>query len=185
MMMRGVGGGMGMGSLHDGAPPRTSMMEKPEFQTSPWQVVKRLAPIVADHRRQVIIALVSVLAASSLQMLVPLSFKYTIDEVIPSGDLTLLWVIGGGLLVLEIVRYYPRLRPACRARNSRAATRLRDGEAALRARAAPVAALLRAARDGRDHLTGHQRRGRLAAVHKRGHRRLQQSACLPCWPMQC
>ena len=27
---------------------RTSMMEKPEFQTSPWQVLKRLAPIVAD-----------------------------------------------------------------------------------------------------------------------------------------
>ena len=105
MMMRGVGGGMGMGSSMTGR-RRTSMMEKPEFQTSPWQVLKRLAPIVADYRRQVIIALVSVLAASSLQMLVPLSFKYTIDEVIPSGDLTLLWFIGGGLLVLEIVRYF-------------------------------------------------------------------------------
>ncbi|MDE2992746.1 MAG: hypothetical protein OXU67_02585, partial [Chloroflexota bacterium] len=86
MMMRGVGGGMGVGSISGRR--RTSMMEKPEFETSPWQVLKRLAPIVADHRRQVIIALVSVLAASSLQMLVPLSFKYTIDEVIPSGDLT-------------------------------------------------------------------------------------------------
>ena len=105
MMMRGVGGGgMGMGSISGRR--RTSMMEKPEFQTSPWQVLKRLAPIVAGYRRQVIIALVSVLAASSLQMLVPLSFKYTIDEVIPSGDLTMLWVIGGGLLVLEIVRYF-------------------------------------------------------------------------------
>ncbi len=104
MMMRGVGGGMGVGSISGRR--RTSMMEKPEFQTSPWQVVKRLAPIVAGYRRQVIIALVSVLAASSLQMLVPLSFMYTIDEVIPSGDLTLLWVIGGGLLVLEILRYF-------------------------------------------------------------------------------
>ena len=70
MMMRGVGGGMGMGSSMTGR-RRTSMMEKPEFETSPWQVLKRLAPIVAGYRRQVIIALISVLAASSLQMLVP------------------------------------------------------------------------------------------------------------------
>lgn len=104
MMMRGFGGGMGVGSVSGRR--RTSMMEKPEFETSPWQVLKRLAPIVAGYRRQVIIALVSVLAASSLQMLVPLSFMYTIDVVIPSGDLTMLWVIGGGLLVLEVVRYF-------------------------------------------------------------------------------
>lgn len=104
MMMRGFGGGMGVGSVSGRR--RTSMMEKPEFETSPWQVLKRLAPIVAGYRRQVIIALVSVLVASSLQMLVPLSFMYTIDVVIPSGDLTMLWVIGGGLLVLEVVRYF-------------------------------------------------------------------------------
>ena len=104
MMMRGFGGGMGVGSVSGRR--RTSMMEKPEFQTSPWQVAKRLAPIVAGFRRQIIIALVMVIAASSLQMLVPLSFKYTIDEVIPSGDLTMLWVIGGGLLVLEVLRYF-------------------------------------------------------------------------------
>ena len=104
MMMRGFGGGMGVGSVSGRR--RTSMMEKPEFQTSPWQVAKRLAPIVAGFRRQIIIALVMVIAASSLQMLIPLSFKYTIDEVIPSGDLTMLWVIGGGLLVLEVLRYF-------------------------------------------------------------------------------
>ena len=52
------------------------------------------------------------LAASSLQMLVPLSFMYTIDVVIPSGDLTMLWVIGGGLLVLEVVRYFLGYMPS-------------------------------------------------------------------------
>ena len=34
MMMRGFGGGMGVGSVSGRR--RTSMMEKPEFQTSPW-----------------------------------------------------------------------------------------------------------------------------------------------------
>ena len=90
---------------------------------------------------------------------------YTIDVVIPSGDLTMLWVIGGGLLVLEVVRYFlgyaQRVALAIAAQQLvfEMAKRLFEHVQRLSLR------FYERSRDGRDHLAGHQRRGRLAAVH--------------------
>ncbi|MAG36556.1 MAG: hypothetical protein CL878_09985, partial [Dehalococcoidia bacterium] len=67
MMMRGaggMGGGM-MGSMSGRR--RTSTMDKPEFRTSAWQILKRLAPILAGFRRQLGVALIAVMVASGIQ----------------------------------------------------------------------------------------------------------------------
>ena len=111
MMMRGgMGGGAGggggswRGGMAGGG--RNRMAEEPvELQSSPWAILRRLVPILAEFRSQILLALLSVLLASGLQMLMPLGFKFTIDYVIANDERALLWLVGGGLVLIQTLRY--------------------------------------------------------------------------------
>jgi subfamily B ATP-binding cassette protein MsbA len=96
--------GTGMGSSMMGR-DRMSYREKPTFTVDPWITARRLAGYLAQYKGNLIAALLCVIATSGLQMLMPLAFKFVIDDVIPSGEaMTLLW-IGIGLTVMQLVRY--------------------------------------------------------------------------------
>ncbi|HET7768510.1 MAG TPA: ABC transporter ATP-binding protein [Chloroflexota bacterium] len=82
-----------------------SYREKPTFTVNPWVTARRLGGYLAQYKHNLFAALACVVATSGLQMLMPLAFKYVIDDVIPSGEpMALVW-IGGGLTVMQLVRY--------------------------------------------------------------------------------
>jgi subfamily B ATP-binding cassette protein MsbA len=105
-----MGGGFGGMSGRTGT--RLSMREKQALKTSPWVLLRRLAGLIAEYRVQLGLTLACVIGESSLQMVMPWAFKYVIDTVIPSGSTRLLFMIGGGLVLMQIVRhtlaYYER-----------------------------------------------------------------------------
>jgi len=102
---RGGGmGGMGMGSSIRGG-GSSMYREKPQFTVSPWITARRLATYLAKYKGNLIAALSCVVLTSALQMMMPLAFKHVIDETIPSGDGTELMWIGGGLTLMQLVRY--------------------------------------------------------------------------------
>ncbi len=109
MMGMGRGGGFGPGSMMRGGMSgggfSSASREKPQFKTSPWQIAKRLGALMGGFRRQLILALLSVLVSSALQMLMPLAFKRVIDTTIPSNDTNELVWIGLGLIVAQTIRY--------------------------------------------------------------------------------
>ena len=96
--------GSGMGSSIMGR-DRMSYREKPTFTVNPWVTARRLGGYLAQYKSNLFAALACVIATSGLQMLMPLAFKYVIDDVIPSGEpMALMW-IGVGLTVMQLVRY--------------------------------------------------------------------------------
>jgi subfamily B ATP-binding cassette protein MsbA len=105
----GGGGGMGMGGR---VGPRLSMREKVTLRTSPWVLLRRLGRLIGEYRVQLLITLACVVGESGLQMLMPWGFKHVIDTTIPSGDARELYLIGGGLVAMQVVRhglaYYER-----------------------------------------------------------------------------
>ncbi len=109
--MMGMGrGGFGPGSMvrggmSGGSGWSSAASEKPEFKTSPWQIARRLGGLMGEYRRHLVLALLSVLASSGLQMFMPLAFKHVIDSTIPSGNTNELLWIGVGLTVAQVVRY--------------------------------------------------------------------------------
>ncbi|HEX2184227.1 MAG TPA: ABC transporter ATP-binding protein, partial [Chloroflexota bacterium] len=82
------------------------LQQKATLKTSPWALTKRLGSMIAEHRRQLLLATGCVLGASALQMLMPWAFKHVIDVTVPSGNGRELVVIGVGLLVMQLVRYF-------------------------------------------------------------------------------
>ena len=108
-MMRGGwgGGGFGPGSMsRGGVPSYLAVREKPTLKTSPWAVTKRLGGLISEYRRQLVLALLSVLSTSSLQMLMPWAFKHIIDSTIPRGNTQELLWIGAGLTAMQAARYW-------------------------------------------------------------------------------
>jgi ATP-binding cassette, subfamily B, bacterial MsbA len=103
MMSFGARGG-GMGSSVMGR-DRMSSREKPTFKVDPWVTARRLGGYLAQYKSNLLAALACVVATSGLQMLMPLAFKTVIDDVIPSGNATMLLWIGVGLTVMQLVRY--------------------------------------------------------------------------------
>lgn len=105
--MMGMGrGGFGPGSMSRGAGPSyLSAGQKVELKTGAWPVSKRLGGLIAGYRRQLVLALLSVLSTSALQMLMPWAFKHVIDSTIPEGRAEELIWIGAGLTVMQTVRY--------------------------------------------------------------------------------
>src|SRR5262249_34864865 len=96
---------MGMGGMMRGGQPTQAMLEKVELKTSPWVLVKRLGVIIRQYQRQLWWSIVTVLAASGLQMLMPLAFKHVIDVTIPAHDVQQLLLIGVGLTLMQGARY--------------------------------------------------------------------------------
>jgi ABC-type multidrug transport system fused ATPase/permease subunit len=105
----GFGGGGGFGSMMRGGGPgggwSMSLREKPELKTSAWVVARRLGGLLGGYRKYLLLALLSILGSSAVQMVMPLAFKHVIDVTIPTGDVHQLLWIGVGLTITQGLRY--------------------------------------------------------------------------------
>ncbi len=107
MISGGFGGGFsgGMGGFSGRTGPRLSMREKVVLKTSPWVLLRRLGGLIAEYRRQLLVTLACVISESGLQMVMPWAFKHVIDVTIPTGNRQELLAIGGGLVLMQVVRH--------------------------------------------------------------------------------
>jgi subfamily B ATP-binding cassette protein MsbA len=109
MMMRGGWGGMrgGVGSMLRGGQGGQwgMLLEKPEIKTSAWQILRRMLGLLQDQKSRLILAFVTVLAASLLNMVPPWATRYVIDQAIPHQRYDLLWLVGLGLVAVHAARY--------------------------------------------------------------------------------
>jgi len=75
------------------------------LKASPWQLVRRLAGIIVEFKRDLILSLVCVIGAAGLQITMPWAFKRVIDTTIPSGNARELVVIAIALAIMQAVRW--------------------------------------------------------------------------------
>ncbi|MBX6770460.1 MAG: ABC transporter ATP-binding protein [Chloroflexi bacterium] len=79
--------------------------EKPTLQTSMGEVLRRLGEIVADQKRNLVFATVTILVSSGLQMIPPAATRYVIDVLIPTANERLIIALAIGLIMLHLARY--------------------------------------------------------------------------------
>jgi ABC-type multidrug transport system fused ATPase/permease subunit len=100
------GGGMGMGAMMRGGQPGGWRATPADRPTGPaWPLVKRLAGVVAEYKGRLLVALVTVVAASALQMVPLWATKEIVDHTIPSGNYQVLVLAAVGLIALHALRY--------------------------------------------------------------------------------
>src|SRR5919197_4609021 len=100
MMMRGGWhGGGGRGGY------MAAWLEKPQRKSSAWQILRRLGGVLGEQKRHMVWALLTVIAASGLNMVPPWATRYIIDQVIPHARYDLVWGLGLGLAAVQAARY--------------------------------------------------------------------------------
>jgi len=79
--------------------------EKYGLQSSMGEIVRRLAEVVAEQKRYVVFATITITVSSGLQMIPPIATRYVIDELIPNANLHVVIALGIGLVMLYLARY--------------------------------------------------------------------------------
>jgi ABC-type bacteriocin/lantibiotic exporter with double-glycine peptidase domain/CRP-like cAMP-binding protein len=79
--------------------PTPALAEAPTERTD----LRWLAPFVRPHRRRLVLVAVLALVAAMLQMLVPVVIGVIINSVVKQKDYTRLYLLTGGLFVLQVV----------------------------------------------------------------------------------
>jgi ABC-type multidrug transport system fused ATPase/permease subunit len=95
--MRWAGGGGGVNAVW--------AQEKYQLQTSMGEILHRLGEVVASQKRQIIFAIITILASSALQMIPPAATRYVIDSLIPTANVRLIIALAIGLVMLYLARY--------------------------------------------------------------------------------
>src|SRR5690242_15486357 len=96
-MRWGGGGGGGVNAVW--------AQEKTELQSSMGEILRRLGEVVADQKRYVLFAIITISLSSGLQMIPPVATKYVIDSLIPQANLRVTIALGIGLVMLYLARY--------------------------------------------------------------------------------
>ena len=76
-----------------------------KLQTSMGAVFARLGGIIAEQKKYVWYASITILVSSALQMVPPVATKYVIDVLIPSSNERTIVALGIGLIILHLARY--------------------------------------------------------------------------------
>ena len=76
-----------------------------KLQTSMGAVFSRLGTIIAEQKRYLVYATITILLSSALQMIPPIATKYVIDVLIPAANVNTIIALAIGLIVLHLVRY--------------------------------------------------------------------------------
>jgi ABC-type multidrug transport system fused ATPase/permease subunit len=69
------------------------------------EVLRRLGEVVADQRRYVLFAIITISISSGLQMIPPVATRYVIDELIPQANLRVTIALGIAMVMLYLARY--------------------------------------------------------------------------------
>jgi ABC-type multidrug transport system fused ATPase/permease subunit len=76
-----------------------------KLQTSMGAVFSRLGTIIAEQKRYLVYATITILLSSALQMIPPIATKYVIDVLIPESNVNTIIALAIGLIILHLVRY--------------------------------------------------------------------------------
>ena len=76
-----------------------------KLRTSMGAVFSRLGTIIAEQKRYLVYATITILVSSALQMIPPIATKYVIDTLIPAANVNQVIALGIGLIILHLARY--------------------------------------------------------------------------------
>ncbi|HVC35053.1 MAG TPA: ABC transporter ATP-binding protein, partial [Chloroflexota bacterium] len=79
--------------------------ERVELQSSMGEILRRLGEIIATQKRQIILAMITIMLSSALQMIPPEATKYVIDVLIPTANTRLIIALAIALTMLYLARY--------------------------------------------------------------------------------
>ncbi|MGH2458997.1 MAG: ABC transporter ATP-binding protein [Chloroflexota bacterium] len=79
--------------------------EKPHLETSMGEILGRLGETVAGQKRQVLIAICTIILSSALQMIPPEATRYVIDTLIPTANVRVIIALAIALVMLYLARY--------------------------------------------------------------------------------
>jgi subfamily B ATP-binding cassette protein MsbA len=79
--------------------------QKYELQSSMGEVLARLGTIIANQKKYLVWAAITIVVSSALQMVPPIATKYVIDTLIPKANERTIVEIAVGLIVLYLARY--------------------------------------------------------------------------------
>ncbi len=90
---------------HGGGANAVWAQEKYQLQTSMGEVLRRLGEVVAAQKRQMLIATITIILSSALQMIPPAATRYVIDELIPTANIRVIIAVAIALIMLYLARY--------------------------------------------------------------------------------
>ncbi len=79
--------------------------QKYELQTSMGEILGRIGEVIAEKRRYLVYAVLTIILSSALQMVPPVATKYVIDTLIPEANERLIVALAIGLVMLHLARY--------------------------------------------------------------------------------
>lgn len=79
--------------------------EKYQLQSSMGEILRRLGEVIATQKRQLLIATITIVVSSALQMIPPEATRYVIDNLIPTANIRLTIALAIGLIMLYLARY--------------------------------------------------------------------------------
>jgi len=102
-MYGGGGGGMGMGGMGGGGGMWRRMNATDEKPQITWTLLKRVLKYARPYRRKISTMFVIIVLTSGLALVSPLIMRNLIDEAIPNRDLTRLFWLTMGLLLIPVL----------------------------------------------------------------------------------
>jgi ABC-type multidrug transport system fused ATPase/permease subunit len=88
-----------------GGPNAVWAQEKYQLQTSMGEILRRLGEVIAAQKRHVLIATVTIILSSALQMVPPAATRYVIDELIPTANIRVIIAVAIAMIMLYLARY--------------------------------------------------------------------------------
>ncbi len=79
--------------------------EKPHLETSMGEILRRLGEVIAGQKKQVGLAIITIVCSSALQMIPPEATRYVIDTLIPTANVRVIIALSIGLVMLYLARY--------------------------------------------------------------------------------